>query len=105
MPGTVAVLELLILFVFSHYGQTIEFVRSLRSDQGLSVLLAGVLGSGAVGYLLGMAHHTLCWLPRVGPWHGQDYRPMLEAERRNGRLRLLLSDGDLASQSPEIEVR
>jgi hypothetical protein len=90
IPGLSFIVQAMLLLWELKPGWTVELVAGLSSDKGIGILIATLLGSGGLGFVFSIFHHSLLWR---GHWRWitgpMDYRDLIERLRRRNLLRLL----------------
>ena len=63
LPGIVFLAELLVLLFILFPDWTTSQLKVIKGDQGLGVVLASVLASGGIGFVLSVLYHVILWSP------------------------------------------
>jgi len=88
-PGIVFVIELAIYLILSQRAWTASQIQHLLSIN-ISVLIAFLLASGGIGFLLSVLYHTLSWCPRCPLLPAPDHREMLQQAEHANYLEIIL---------------
>lgn len=89
IPGLVFALVIALLLLLILPGWTISILGGLQKDTGTAVVLAGLLASGCLGFVLSACHHALMWRQKGETF---DYRRTVRALEARQVIRLYSQD-------------
>jgi hypothetical protein len=87
IPGILFAIQLTIVLWMLRQDLVADYLRALNEDNGIGLVLAGVLVSGGLGVMFSAIHHSLHWRPRETVLH---YGKFLEVL---GEREILTLDG------------
>ncbi|MCW5650776.1 MAG: hypothetical protein KIS62_13605 [Ramlibacter sp.] len=97
VPGITFLVELALLLAAANPKETILLLGGSLRAADIGSIFGAALALGGLGYLIGAAHHSLCW-SSVGPWYNAvDLREVLQRLQVRNFLVLELQDGPEAT--------
>jgi hypothetical protein len=101
MPGAVFGLQAVVLLWLLRPDWVESNVGIVADKQGIGFVVAGLLGSGALGFVFAVIHHGLHWNARLSPI---DYGELIRSLARAGAVNVVALDKEGKSSSVDPDT-